>query len=113
EAIRDRALRQMVLGVDRTGRLVRQLLDMSAVEALDEADRRGIVQPGPVLRSLAEELADTARKVSIEVSPGLDAVKLQIEPELFTLAARNLLENAVNHSPPGGVVRCRAADEAE
>src|SRR5690606_11212824 len=33
-AIRDQALRQIVVGVDRTGRLVRQLLDMSAIEAL-------------------------------------------------------------------------------
>lgn len=112
-AIRDQALRQIVVGVDRTGRLVRQLLDMSAIEALDQANRCGVVQPGPVLRSLAEELADPIRNVRVEVSPELDVVTLAIEPELFTLAARNLMENAVNHSPPGGVVRCRAADETE
>ncbi len=27
-------------------------------------------------------------------------------PHLFTLAARNLIENAVLHSPPDGCVRC-------
>src|SRR5690606_958735 len=43
----------------------------------------------------------------------LEAVELHIEPELFALAARNLMENAVNHSPPGGVVRCRVAGEPE
>lgn len=111
-ATRDRALQQIVVGVDRTGRLVRQLLDISAVEALDPADRRGTVQPGSVLRSLADELADPARNVRIEVSGALDAVTLEIGQELFTLAARNLLENAVNHSPPGGVVRCRATGQA-
>lgn len=111
--VRDQALRQIVIGVDRTGRLVRQLLDMSTLEALDQGDRRGVARPGPVLRSLAKELADHAREVEIEVSSELDALTVEIEPELFTLAARNLLENAVNHSPPGGVVRCRVADEAE
>ena len=108
-AIRDQALRQIVVGVDRTGRLVRQLLDMSAIEALDQPEKRGVVRPASVLRSLAAELADPARQVTVEVAPELDAVELQIEPELFTLAARNLMENAVNHSPPGGVVRCRVA----
>lgn len=111
-AIRDQALRQIVIGVDRTGRLVRQLLDMSALEAFDQVEGRGLAQPGPVLRSLAEELADPARDVRIEVSPELDALTVEIEPELFTLAARNLLENAVNHSPDGGLVRCRLAEDA-
>src|SRR5690606_20304140 len=95
------------------GRLVRQLLDMSALEAFDQAQRRGAAQPGPVLRSLAEELGDPARDVRVEVLPELEAVTVEIEPELFALAARNLLENAVNHSPDGSVVRCRLADEAE
>src|SRR5690606_36961076 len=98
-AIRDQALRQIVVGVDRTGRLVRQLLDMSAIEALDRPERRGVVKPAAILRSLAEELADPERDVTVDVSPDLDAVELEIEPELFTLAARNLMENAVNHSP--------------
>ncbi|WP_312860807.1 histidine kinase dimerization/phospho-acceptor domain-containing protein [Neoaquamicrobium sediminum] len=111
--IRDQALRQIVVGVDRTGRLVRQLLDMSAVEALDQSEKRKVVRPSFVLRSLATELADPVRQVTIEVAPELDAMELLIEPELFTLAARNLMENAVNHSPPGGVVRCRVADGSE
>ncbi|MGI6855896.1 ATP-binding protein [Mesorhizobium sp. 1B3] len=111
--IRDQALRQIVVGVDRTGRLVRQLLDMSAIEALDQEKRGGVVQPASILRSLAEELADPARDVTVEVSSDLDAVELEIEPELFTLAARNLVENAVNHSPPGGVVQCRLDNTSE
>ncbi|WP_026381623.1 ATP-binding protein [Afifella pfennigii] len=112
-AIRDQALRQIMVGVDRTGRLVRQLLDMSAIEAREPAERRGAVKAGTVLSSLARELADPARKVTIEIAPGLDALELEIEPELFTLAARNLMENAVNHSPEGGVVRCHMAVEGE
>lgn len=111
--IRDQALRQIVVGVDRTGRLVRQLLDMSAIEARDQSGTDAVIRPGPFLRSLAAELADPVRQVTIDVAPELDAMKLRIEPELFILAARNLMENAVSHSPPGGVVRCRGAGGAE
>ena len=111
--IREQALRQIMVGVDRTGRLVRQLLDMSAVEALDQGERSGKVWPGSILRALADELADPTRGVAVEVSPDLDRIELDIEPDLFALAARNLMENAVNHSPPGGVVRCRMAGRAE
>lgn len=113
KAIRDQALRQIMVGVDRTGRLVRQLLDMSAIEAREPADRRGVVRPGKVLRSLAAGLGDSTKEVTIEVAPDLDGVELEIEPETFTLAARNLLENAVSHSPQGGVVRCRLVGDAE
>ena len=31
-----------------------------------------------------------------------------MDPDLFRLAARNLLENAINHSPSGATVWCRA-----
>src|SRR5690606_36078952 len=109
-AIRDQALRQIVVGVDRTTRLVRQLLDMSTLEAFDAVETPGTVHAGPVLRSLAEELADSTRDVTVEVSPDLDSLTIEIELELFTLAARNLLENAVNHSPDGGTVRCLRAE---
>lgn len=111
--IRDQALNQIVVGVDRTGRLVRQLLDMSAIEALDPTARRELVRPGDILKTLAEELADPARGVTVEVSGNLADAELEIEPELFTLASRNLLENAVSHSPPGSVVRCRLLEGAE
>ncbi|HLS69900.1 MAG TPA: ATP-binding protein [Kiloniellales bacterium] len=113
QAIRDQALKQIVVGVDRTGRLVRQLLDMSAIEARDSAAQEGVVRPAAILRSLAEELADPARDVTVEIAANLEEAELEIEPELFTLAARNLLENAVSHSPSGGTVRCRLAEASE
>ncbi len=112
-AIRDHALRQIVVGVDRTGRLVRQLLDISAIEAREPEERRATTQPGKILRALGAELADRTKEVTLDIASDLDTAEIDIEPESFTLAARNLIENAVGHSPHGGVVRCRLAQEAD
>lgn len=105
-AMRDQALRQMVVGVDRTGRLVRQLLDMFSVEAEDRHRTTGPINPGTTLHALWEELSPVARTAQIVIAPELETIRLAVDPDLFRLAARNLLENALNHSPPGGTVRC-------
>jgi two-component system sensor histidine kinase QseC len=108
-AIRDQALRQIVVGVDRTGRLVRQLLDIAEAESGGERERAGSFSPADTIRSIMGELA--TGKVSITLSPALEAVRLDIDPGVFRLAARNLIENAVNHSPTGGAVVCDLVED--
>ncbi len=101
------ALRQIVLGVDRTSRLARQLLDLASMEAaaaevaVEERDLRDLaVRTAADLAPLCE-----ARGVTIDVAG--EAATARVEPEFFRLALRNVLENAVLHSPEGGTVRCR------
>lgn len=108
-AIRDQALRQIVVGVDRTGRLVRQLLDIAEAEFGGEKEPAGSFSPADTIRSIIGELPTGT--VSISVAPALEAVRLDIDPGVFRLAARNLIENAVNHSPSGGAVVCGLVEE--
>lgn len=111
-AIRDRALRQIVSGVDRTGRLVRQLLDMSSLETIEQAGPAGSVNPAEALHAIGDDLPHRASGPTIVVAPALETVRLAIDPDLFRLAARNLMENAANHSPPGGTIACDLATRA-
>lgn len=111
EAIRDQALRQIVGGVDRTGRLVRQLLDIVSVEAREKEDTVGPVNPGVVLNALKDELPHAGKALSI--APELEQIRVLIDPDLFRISARNLLENAINHSPPDGTITCRLAWEGD
>ncbi|MDO8878800.1 MAG: ATP-binding protein, partial [Pseudolabrys sp.] len=112
--IRNNALRQMVIGVDRTSRLVRQLTDLTNTESGEIATARQDVNLGKILRQMADDIgqhySDTA---AIEVDPELSSVCLSMDPSLFTLAARNLLENAALHSGADRVVRCTVRPEKD
>ncbi|WP_312364354.1 ATP-binding protein [Ensifer sp.] len=105
--IREKALGQIVAGVDRTGRLVRQLLDIASVEASETARATAEVNSGEMLASLRTELLSHAgRAATILIDPDLLALRVRINADLMRLAARNLMENALHHSPTGGVIRC-------
>lgn len=105
--IRRGALSQIVLGVNRTSRLVRQLLDLASVETPESSPAAGSVNPGEALGVLRGEFpAQSWRSVEVVISRDLCVVELSLNADLFALAARNLLENALLHSPPAGVIHC-------
>ena len=106
--IREKALGQIVAGVDRTGKLVRQLLDIASVEATESARPAAGFDVGEMLAGLRTELAGQSHRVDVVIDAAMSGLRISMDPDLFRLAARNLLENAVNHSPPGATVRCHA-----
>lgn len=114
ENIRDNAVRQIAAGVDRTSRLVSQLLDLAALEAEDEMEPGASEPAGALLAAISMDMRMLAaqRSVSIELPENPPPLSLPY-PHLFMIAARNLIENAVNHSPPDGRVRCRLEPDGE
>lgn len=107
DAMRVNAVRQIAAGVDRTSRLVNQLLDLAALETGDELEPTAPEPVSQLLVSISTDMRMLAahRGVKIELPENLPLVSMQF-PHLFTLAMRNLIENAINHSPEGGTVRC-------
>lgn len=107
------ALRQIAAGVDRTGRLVKQLLDLASLEASE-------AEPSPTHENIsslvqiviAEQQALASRcgvAIRNELSDG--KTKAWIEPNFLMLALRNLLENSISHSPDGGTIVCSIAKD--
>lgn len=105
------ALRQISAGVDRTSRLVRQLLDLAAIEASDKAPA-SIAAPSIELieRVVAELPPASARRVSVE--RGKAEIEAGFEPAFLAMALRNLIENAVRYSPESSRVVVRVAEAA-
>jgi two-component system, OmpR family, sensor histidine kinase QseC len=98
-----RALGQMVAAVDRSARLVRQLLTIARLDADAAEASRSPIKVGPVLAEIvAETPKDEETAVTIDAS-ARDMV-LNTNVDCLRLALRNLHENAVQYTRGGRII---------
>lgn len=111
---RDRALAQIRRGVDRTDRMVRQLLDMTAAENAIEGAGAPLQDGVRILMDVADDLAGLAqsRGVTLHLNTGAGEW-LTSQAALLAPALRNLLENAIIASPTGATVEAEIRRDAD
>jgi signal transduction histidine kinase len=106
-------LRVMLGQVERLGRLVGQLLDLSRLEAgVVPLDRRPF-QVRPLLEKAVHEARvhaerGMAKDVRLSVAVEPSSLAADGDPERVHQVVANLLENAVRHAPEGSQVRITA-----
>ena len=102
------AEQRLASGIDRATRLVEQLLSMARHESAAEQTPAGPVDLADVLRqALSETLVQAnAKSIAIDLEGALDA-RVQGHRDALVLLARNLLDNAIKHSPTDGRIRLR------
>ena len=104
---RTRALRHMVLSVDRTSRLVRQLLAIARLDAQNDVEQKDEIRLGKLLEEIVS--SDFAPDAKVVLDPEVHTVRLVTNRDLLTVALRNLHENAAQHTRPDGTVTWNAS----
>ncbi|MGY6534805.1 MAG: ATP-binding protein [Pararhodobacter sp.] len=101
--VQKHALAQLVGAVDRTARLVGQLLDLARVEDVDAAPAQTQPLHG-IVAGVVAEMQDLAgnRDIALQISGTGEC--LQADPVHLGLALRNIVENAILAAPSGSVV---------
>jgi signal transduction histidine kinase len=105
-------LQTMLAQVERLGRLVVQLLDLSRLEAGTVPLDRQDFAVEPVLAHAVREQKLHAPGVDIAMTVEDDDLAADGDPERVHQVVANLLENAVRHSPAGSGVEVRARRSA-
>jgi two-component system sensor histidine kinase QseC len=113
-ATREKSLHSIRKSVDRTARLVGQLLDLSREESGEPFPAQW-VSVVSVVESLKDEYSSELRRAGVEliVTDSLADLEVHIATASLLLALRNLIKNAIDHSPRGRAVEVSAERRAD
>lgn len=112
--VREQSLRSIQESVDRTARLVQQLLDLSREEAEAGTSTPQWVRLAPAVESVADEFAALLhrQRVQLRTDPSVGPVEICIDEPGLQLCLRNLVRNALEHSPAGSEVLVEVEEAA-
>lgn len=97
-------VRTMLAQVERLGRLVERLLDLSRLEAGTVPLERRPFAVRPMLEHAARDASVGVTDVTVRVEVEPDQLELDADPERLHQVVANLVENALRHSPRDATV---------
>lgn len=105
EAERRQAVTDLAAGIDRSQRLVEQLLQVARSDPDGEVTRRESVDLSELVRTTVASLSIKAEQKSLDLGADApDAVMVHGDANQLTVLLNNLVENALRYTPAGGMV---------
>jgi two-component system sensor histidine kinase QseC len=101
------AQQKLIAGVDRATRLVSQLLTLARLEPGESLGSIEIVRVDDVVAEVVEDLQAAATSGQIEILVHSAPVRVGGHTDAIYVMLRNLVENAVQHTPAGASVEIR------
>jgi two-component system sensor histidine kinase TctE len=109
------SLRQIALSTQRAAHMVNQLLAMARAEDTGQAQRHQAVDLAAVTRAVVRDFVPRAieRRIDLgyEGPEPHESTRLVGEPVLLSEMVRNLVDNALQYTPRGGVVTARVVPD--
>ncbi len=114
-ADRARYYRSLAADVERLSRLVDDLFQLAQFDSGAVRLERRTVALEEIAREVTEAVEAQARSAGVAVvfAPPAEQVLTFVDGFLIERAIRNLIVNAIEHTPSGGVVRVRASKDAD
>lgn len=106
------SLQRLISGVDRADRVIDQLLTLARLDPDRAADLR--TEDFPLQRVVAETLGEfegLAAQRNLRIASVIRGETMHGSPQAVYVVLRNLLDNALRHSPDASTVRVQASAE--
>ncbi|MGQ5523839.1 ATP-binding protein [Chitinimonas sp. PSY-7] len=110
--VRKHALQQAEKGVARATRLTEQLLTLARLDHLDAVPDTGLCDLVILAREELMEFAARAMAAGVDIALEGEGGRVRGSAELLRLALRNLIDNALTHTPAGGCVTVSVMQDA-
>lgn len=110
---RERTARDLLASVDRSTRLVEQLLALARADQPLHDDKLRNVDIADVAREQLAAHSGRAEQCGIELHGALEPGATRADPALLSVMVRNLIDNALRYTPPGGHIVVKTVANAE
>jgi signal transduction histidine kinase len=112
-ADKDALIEQAQGEVNQIGELIDDVLFLSELETGREVVALGSTRALPILREVAQSLAENAARADVTIQiDGDDGAELPLRPRMIRVIARNLAENAIRYAGPGATLTLSARNGA-
>jgi two-component system phosphate regulon sensor histidine kinase PhoR len=111
---RDALIEQAQAEVNQIGELIDDVLFLSELESGREVVSLGSTPALPILRDVAESLAEQAARAGVTLAvEGDEDAELPLRPRMLRVLASNLAENAIRYAGPGARFTLSVASEGD